>query len=634
MADNNISKITLDGTTYQIKDITARQGLNNIPTKVSQLQNDSGYLTEHQSLDGYAEKATTLAGYGITDAYTKTESDGKYDVKGAAAERVKSVSKKDNSIDLTGTKEVSIGVKLSTNANNQLSLQSDGLYVPPAAEQTDYTVTVSESTPGGYAKAYTLTQNGTSIGTINIPKDLVVESGTVETNPTGQPEGTYLVLTLANTSSDKIYINVGSLIEYVTSGSATSDSVQVVIDGTTHKVTAYIKDGTVTKAKLDSSVQSSLNKADNSLSTTGDATNVTNTITTASTRANLVSGETLGISLGKIRKWFNDLKAVAFSGSYNDLSDKPTIPTVPTNVSAFTNDAGYLTEHQDISGKANVSGQVFTGTVEAPVVKTTSYFYTPALVNEGDLTKYYHRLNLGYAKHDYWEFHEYGGDYRFYKNTAGTDAGKSLIANITSTGSNFVGQLKEGGVRVYSPNNKPTAADLGITIPEAYVLPVANQNTLGGIKVGAGLSITAEGVLSATGAPVTSVDGSTGAITTNAVKYTEQSLTNTQKTQARTNIGAGTGNGNCSSIVKSNVSVATSAWNSSTTYSDYPFRASVSISGVTTSYVPEVIFNMTDATGGNFAPVCETYNGGVYIYAKEKPTTTITIPTIECRTTV
>jgi hypothetical protein len=35
------------------------------------------------------------------------------------------------------------------------------------------------------------------------------------------------------------------------------------------------------------------------------------------------------------------------------IKNKPTIPTVPTNVSAFTNDAGYLTEHQDISGKAN-----------------------------------------------------------------------------------------------------------------------------------------------------------------------------------------------------------------------------------------------------------------------------------------
>ncbi len=35
--------------------------------------------------------------------------------------------------------------------------------------------------------------------------------------------------------------------------------------------------------------------------------------------------------------------AVATSGSYNDLSNKPTIPTVPANVSAFNNDAGYLT---------------------------------------------------------------------------------------------------------------------------------------------------------------------------------------------------------------------------------------------------------------------------------------------------
>ena len=36
-----------------------------------------------------------------------------------------------------------------------------------------------------------------------------------------------------------------------------------------------------------------------------------------------------------------------FSGKYADLSGKPT------KVSAFSNDAGYLTEHQDISGKAD-----------------------------------------------------------------------------------------------------------------------------------------------------------------------------------------------------------------------------------------------------------------------------------------
>ena len=44
-----------------------------------------------------------------------------------------------------------------------------------------------------------------------------------------------------------------------------------------------------------------------------------------------------------------DLATVATSGDYDDLSNKPTIPTVPTNVSAFTNDAGYLTEHQSLS---------------------------------------------------------------------------------------------------------------------------------------------------------------------------------------------------------------------------------------------------------------------------------------------
>lgn len=44
----------------------------------------------------------------------------------------------------------------------------------------------------------------------------------------------------------------------------------------------------------------------------------------------------------------SSLSTVATSGSYNDLTDTPTIPIVPTNVSAFNNDAGYLTEHQSL----------------------------------------------------------------------------------------------------------------------------------------------------------------------------------------------------------------------------------------------------------------------------------------------
>ena len=47
-----------------------------------------------------------------------------------------------------------------------------------------------------------------------------------------------------------------------------------------------------------------------------------------------------------------EFATVATSGSYTDLTNKPTIPVVPTNVSAFTNDAGYLTQHQSLAGYA------------------------------------------------------------------------------------------------------------------------------------------------------------------------------------------------------------------------------------------------------------------------------------------
>lgn len=46
-----------------------------------------------------------------------------------------------------------------------------------------------------------------------------------------------------------------------------------------------------------------------------------------STRTNIASGDKLSLIFGKIKKFFSDLKAVAFSGSYNDLTNKPTIPS-------------------------------------------------------------------------------------------------------------------------------------------------------------------------------------------------------------------------------------------------------------------------------------------------------------------
>lgn len=67
-----------------------------------------------------------------------------------------------------------------------------------------------------------------------------------------------------------------------------------------------------------------------------------------------------------------------------------------------------------------------------------------------------------------------------------------------------------------------------------------------------------------------------------------------------------------------------------TTYEEYPFRASVALEGVLKSMVPEVIFSLQDATSGLFAPVAESYNGGVYLYATDVPEADVTVPVIIC----
>lgn len=60
----------------------------------------------------------------------------------------------------------------------------------------------------------------------------------------------------------------------------------------------------------------------------------------------------------------SNLSAVATSGDYNDLSNLPTIPTVPTNVSAFTNDAGYITatNYASRAGAGTISVSAYFGT--------------------------------------------------------------------------------------------------------------------------------------------------------------------------------------------------------------------------------------------------------------------------------
>lgn len=187
-------------------------------------------------------------------------------------EKVASITAGDSSITIGGTAtEPTVKVAVATGEDNALKLVEGGLKVliPAAAE---YSIKKLDAANEGMSASYQLTKDGAGVGAvIDIPKDMVVKSGIVETYsagslPTGVTEaGTYIVLTLANAAEDKLYINVGSLIEYVTGGSSADDAIQVNVTSDTHKVTASVKEGSLTLAMMDAGVKASLTKADSAV---------------------------------------------------------------------------------------------------------------------------------------------------------------------------------------------------------------------------------------------------------------------------------------------------------------------------------------------------------------------------------
>lgn len=122
----------------------------------------------------------------------------------------------------------------------------------------------------------------------------------------------------------------------------------------------------IPKSDLASGVQVSLSKADTALQKhqdisgkldkTGDASNTTVAFSAASARENVKTGEKLSVIVGKIAKWFADLKTVAFTGSYSDLANKPTIPDISGKQDKLTAGANITISGNTISAKDTTYG--------------------------------------------------------------------------------------------------------------------------------------------------------------------------------------------------------------------------------------------------------------------------------------
>lgn len=223
-------------------------------------------------VEGLVEKIGAAAAEG-------TEASGLYkliaDVEAVAKARLESVEAGDNSITIAGSAtKPSVAVKISEASGNALSLADDGLKVEiPEVKVPEYSLVKDETAAAGDVATYHLTKDGVNEGVaINIPKDLVVASGSiVELEDGALPDGvavagTYIKLVLAN-SAKPIYINVSTLIEYVTGGSGENDAIQINVSSDTHKVTASVKNGSLTKEMLAAGVVASLDKADTAVQT-------------------------------------------------------------------------------------------------------------------------------------------------------------------------------------------------------------------------------------------------------------------------------------------------------------------------------------------------------------------------------
>lgn len=90
-------------------------------------------------------------------------------------------------------------------------------------------------------------------------------------------------------------------------------------DGTVslEDVTTYTQVGSNFGASQVNATNTAVNA---SLATDGNGSNLTNTFSQASARSNLSTGEKLSVSLGKIMKWFADLKDAAFRSVANNLT--------------------------------------------------------------------------------------------------------------------------------------------------------------------------------------------------------------------------------------------------------------------------------------------------------------------------
>ena len=326
-----------------------------------------------------------------------------------------------------------------------------------------------------------------------------------------------------------------------------------------------------------------------------------------------VNGKTGAVTLDAVAVGARPSSWMPSASDVGALPSSTVIPTVPTKVSAFTNDAGYLTEHQDISGKldadklseaidealaqAKDSGE-FDGedaTTEIVTTAGTGSAYTATVNSIKALTAGVNFIMIPHV----------------------VSASTAPTLNVNGLGAKTIRQPLTTNTTATAPGtsntwlvaNKPVRVMYDGTYWKTVEIPRPSATGIYGtvpVESGGTGGTTQETACSGLG----------------AVAYIAQTLTDAQKKQARENIGAlGT-----AQVRVSEITLSAASWVQRSTNL---YAQEVSISGVTAysqvditpSVEQLVVFYEKD-----LAFVTENENGTVTVYAiGQKPSNDYTM---------
>ena len=441
-----------------------------VPTNVSSFTNDAGYIT-------IADLTTYTAGNGINI------SSNNY-----------------------------ISVKINSNGANGLGVGGDGISLT--------VVTPSVSGVGGTNGAMLATDKEKLDG-ISAGAEANVQS---DWNQTSSSEDDYIKnkpTNLSDFTNDVGYITSADLPSPYTLPAATASTLGGIIVGagltissggvlsaTGGGVADSVAWGNITGTLADQtdlanalSAKYDASNPNGYTSNVGTVTSVNNTLPDANGNVTLV------IPTTQIQSdWAQtDTTALDF------IKNKPTIPTVPTNVSAFTNDAGYITTQYTLPiASASVLGGIMVGaglTISSGGVLSATGGgvadsvawgnITGTLADQTDLNT---ALGLKANTADLATV-AFSGSYNDLTNTPTIPAAQ-IQSDWSQTDTSALDFIKNKPTIPTVPTNVSAFTNDAGYITTQYVLPIAGANVLGGIMVGAGLTISSGGVLSATGGGV------------------------------------------------------------------------------------------------------------------------------------